>query len=298
MKHTAEYRYVGPEMPETPSIGAVNGALAFPEAPGPMTVRFPGLSGSGTRAGVEADEETMHAVRRLAGRVAHHMNNLLTVVGVNAEHLEAELSGRGFDSELGDIRDACGRAAEVSSKLLALSACNWSHPSIVDLRSHVLDMNLGRFFSGDVVFCTEWGDVKCPVNVDPAQLEDAVTELVLNARDALHGGGTVRVGIDYLPGTKLRSTPSAGWVQLEVSDSGQGMDRATLSKAFHPFFSTRPSAQHMGLGLSVAHGIVRRSGGVMQVFSTPGRGTTVRVWLPAMASVSKRRGAPSHASEG
>jgi two-component system cell cycle sensor histidine kinase/response regulator CckA len=241
------------------------------------------------QVGAEEYRDTMEAVGRLAGKVAHHLNNLLTVVQGNAAYLEealdeAQVDGR-FVSELREIRNACGRASEFTTQLLAISGSRWYEPRIVDLRTLVSDMDLGHFFPADVVFCTDFTALTCPVRVDPTHLEEVVMGLVLNAREAVAGHGTVRVAVDHLPGTKTDGTASKGWVQLEVSDSGRGMDRETLSRVFHPFFSTRPFLEERGLGLSVACGIVRQCGGTMTVSSAPGRGATVRVWLPAAALI-------------
>ncbi len=230
--------------------------------------------------------ETMDAMRLLAGRVAHHLNNLLTVVGGNASYLNRALAGREFDAELGDILDACEHAGELSSRLLSISGCRWADPRVFDLCDLVSDMDLGRYFSGDVLFCSDLVAEPCSVRLDLSHMKDLLIELVLNARDALEDSGKVRIGVEYLPGTSIEDGPSTGWVQLEVADSGPGMDRETLSRAFHPFFSTHPFSENRGLGLSVVHAIVRQSGGTLKIFSALGRGTTVRVWLPSIASDS------------
>jgi signal transduction histidine kinase len=244
------------------------------------------LRGGVPEMGVDGYRETMDAVGRLAGKVAHHLNNLLTVVEDNASYLEEELEDPRFAPGLRDIREACGRASELSTQLLSISGCRWCEPHTVDLRTLVSGMDLGRFFSDDVEFRTDFVATTCRVRVDPAHLEEVVVGLVLNAREAVGGHGTVRVGIDHIPGMEIDGSPATGWVQLEVSDSGPGMDWETLSRAFQPFFSTRPFSEDRGMGLSVACGIVRQSGGTMKISSAPGCGTTVRVWLPANDSVS------------
>ncbi len=287
MKRRAETQHPQPEITGIRSPAIEYGVLPFTGRPRPMADRFSRpLPASVPRLDTQEAVETMQAMSQFAGKIAHHLNNMLTVVGGNTAYLESELSGQGFDAELNDIRDACGRATELASRLLTISGRRWAEPRVVDLRALVSDMDLGRFISGDVVFCTEFAAARCRVRVDPAHLRDVVTELVLNARDAVHGRGSVRVGVEHLPSRSTENGSSAGWVELEVSDTGCGMDEETLSRAFHPFFSTHSFSEHRGLGLSVAHGIVRQCGGTMRIASAPGRGTTVRVWLPAVASIS------------
>ncbi|TVP57282.1 MAG: hypothetical protein EA351_06090 [Gemmatimonadales bacterium] len=262
--------------------GPEGGVILFPGDRNGTANRFSPLPARISQVGMHETGETMDAMRRLAGRVAHHLNNLLTVVGGNAAYLDTALSGREFESELRDILEACEQATELSSRLLSISGCRWAEPRIFDLRTLVSEMSLGRYFSEDILFCTDLAAKPCSVQVDPAQMKELVIELVLNARDAIQGGGKVRVGIEYLPGMSIEGGPSTGWVQLEVSDSGEGMDQETLSRAFHPFFSTHPFEENRGLGLSVAYAIVRQSGGTLKIFSATGRGTTVRVWLPSI----------------
>jgi signal transduction histidine kinase len=144
-------------------------------------------------------------------------------------------------------------------------------------------MDLGHFFSGDAVLCTDFTTLTCPVRVDSEHLEEVVVGSVLNAKEAMGHSGTILIRIDHLPGRRIDGSPGTAWVQLEVSDSGRGMDKGTLSGVFHPFCSIHPFLEDRGLGMSVACGIVRQSGGTMTVSSAPGCGTTVRVWLPAVA---------------
>lgn len=246
--------------------------------------RIPSMREEGVpEVGMADVQETLDAVALLAGRVAHHLNNLLTVVDGNASHLLETLEAAGPVGELEEIRSVCGRASGLATRLLAISGCRWCEPRVLDLRGLVADMDLGRFFGHNVVFCTDFPSTTCPVRVDPAHVEEVVLGLVLNAREAVGDRGTVRLGIDVLSGMTSEGSPAGGWVQLEVSDSGPGMDRDTLARIFHPFFSTRPFAEDRGLGLSVACGIVRQFGGTMRVSSAPGHGTTVRLWLPVAA---------------
>ncbi|TVP75725.1 MAG: hypothetical protein EA352_07465 [Gemmatimonadales bacterium] len=238
--------------------------------------------------GMNGHRETMEAVSRLAGKVTHHLSNLLTVVEGNVSILQAELTDRRFSSELRDIRKACERASELSGRLLSISGCRWYEPRTVDLRALVSDMDLGRYFAAGVGFCTDFSAAPCTVRVDPAHLGDLLLELVLNASEALENQGNVRVAIDVLPWKRVRHNSPLGCVQLDVSDSGKGMDMETLERVFHPFFGAHPFSENRGLGLSVVYGIVRQTGGTMTVSSAPGRGTTVRVWFPFAGPVPEQ----------
>lgn len=268
------------------STGTDGNELRFAGTPERAARPFAIFRAGVPEVGVDGYRDTMDAVGRLAGKVAQHLNNLLTVVEANVSSIETSLEDRRCASELREIRDACGRASGLTTRLLSISGYRWCEPRVVDLRTLVSGMDLGGLFPDDVVFCSDFAAVMCPVWGDPAHLEEVVRGLVQNALEAVGGYGTVRVGIDHLPGKKVDGSPGKGWVQLEVSDSGRGMDRETLSRVFHPFFTTRPFSEDRGLGLSAACGIVRQSGGTMKVSSAPGWGTSVRVWFPAAASVS------------
>jgi signal transduction histidine kinase len=249
-------------------------------------------------AGGEGSDEAMDAVARLAGKVAHHLNNLLTVVGCSASYLEEELPDQRFSAELQDIRDACHQASALSTQLLSISGRRWSEARVVDLRTVVLDLELGRLFSDDIVFVVDVAAATCPVCVDPGHLGEVVTGLVHNAREAVGPSGTVLVRIDRLPGRTTEGRPATGWVRLEVSDSGPGMDPETLGKAFHPFFSRHPFTADRGLGLTAAYGIVRQSGGTMKLSSAPGYGTTANVWLPAAPPATRTHILPLRTGNG
>jgi signal transduction histidine kinase len=240
--------------------------------------------------------DTMEAVGRLAGRVAHHLNNTLTVVDCNASFVEDALEGENGDrrlaAELREIREACGVAARLAARLLSISGRRWSEPRDVDLRTLVSEMNLRGRFGADLVLRTDFPAEACPVRVDPAQLTEAVLELVLNAREAVGSRGTVRIGVGNVVCRDADDGALERRVWLEVSDTGRGMDAWTLERAFHPFFSTHPFSADRGLGLTVARTIMRENGGGMNLSSSPGRGTTARMWLPTARSDSLREGRP------
>jgi PAS domain S-box-containing protein len=231
--------------------------------------------------------QKMEAIGQLAGGVAHDFNNLLTgILG----HCDL-LLGRRRDNdplrqEIEEIRRAGDRAASLTRQLLAFSRKQVLQPRVLDVRQLVANMSkmLRRLISEDIQLVT----VSCPdlwhVRADPGQMEQVILNLVLNARDAMPLGGTLTIGI-----ANLELSQSAGeelgfgagqYVELEVSDTGQGMDTATLSRIFEPFFTTKQHGKGTGLGLSTVYGIVKQSGGHVRVSSKPGEGTTLRVYLP------------------
>jgi two-component system, cell cycle sensor histidine kinase and response regulator CckA len=221
-------------------------------------------------------------VAHLAGQVAHHLNNILTVIDGNTLYVLERLDDERLRQDLLEVRNACSRAAGIGSQLLSISGRRWGHPLVVDLREVVQALDPGGFFGGDTIFCTDFTLAPCPVRVDPAHLQEVVIALVLNAREALNGGGTVRMSIDRVPSTDGPDEPGPGSIQLELFDSGSGMDQDTLEQALQPWFSTHVPSLDRGLGLAVAHGFVRQSGGELALESAPGQGTTVRIRLPSV----------------
>jgi two-component system, cell cycle sensor histidine kinase and response regulator CckA len=230
--------------------------------------------------------DSVDAVGRLAGKVALRLSELFAVVDRNTASMGEALEDGQLAGELQEMRDACVQALVLSNHLLSISGSRRAEPRVIDLRTLVSEMRLGHSISDDVLYCTDFAAEPCPVNADPAHLEELILGLVRNAKEAVGRCGTVRIAIDHLPAMKIDGSRKMGWVQLDVSDSGQGMDWETLTRAFHPFFTTRPDPEDRGLGLAVSCGIIRQNGGTMKIYSAPGCGTTVRVWLPAAASVS------------
>jgi signal transduction histidine kinase len=231
-------------------------------------------------------------VSRVASRVAHSLNNALTAIEGNLAFLLEEVDDERLTRELLEIRSVCARTESLASQLLSISGSQWAEPGVVDLRQLIARMELGRFVSGNITLCTDLEVRSCPVWADAEHLEQALLCLVLNARDALAPKGTIRIGLDYLPGVCPDGETGKGWVQLEVADSGSGMDAATLARAMEPFYTTRSAVQDRGLGLAIVHGLMRRAKGSMRITSTPGAGTSVRVWLPAVDNVLQAR--PAH----
>jgi two-component system cell cycle sensor histidine kinase/response regulator CckA len=232
--------------------------------------------------------QKMEAVGRLAGGVAHDFNNLLTAIRGNAELLLADLPPDSQSREdVEEIRRAADRAAALTRQLLAFSRRQVLQPRLLDLNQSVREMErmLARLLGEDVELVTRLGRELRPVRADPAQVEQVIMNLAVNARDAMPQGGVLVVCTENTElGEELRSQFSyvvpGEYVLLEVGDTGQGMDPRTLGMAFEPFFTTKPTGKGTGLGLSMVYGIVKQSGGYVWIDSEPGRGTRVRVYLP------------------
>jgi signal transduction histidine kinase/CheY-like chemotaxis protein len=225
--------------------------------------------------------QKMEAVGTLAGGIAHDFNNLLMVIDGSTHLL---LAGARHDdparSDLGEIRRATDRAAELTRQLLAFSRRQVMTPRTVDLNTVVLDMQrmLSRVVREDIALIAEAAPAPAWVELDPNQIEQVLLNLVLNSRDALPDGGEIRIAVAL-------ETPSAnaplGSVRLTVTDNGTGMPPEVKSRVFEPFFSTK-DGRGTGLGLASVHGIVHQSNGVISVESTPGVGTTFTMRFPAV----------------
>jgi signal transduction histidine kinase len=237
------------------------------------------------------EAQKMEVVGRLAGGVAHDFNNLLTVVLGHAELASTELaSGDDPSAHVDDILAAAQRGAALTRRLLAFSRRQVLRPEVVAVGDVVAKAApvLRRLVSGDVRLVLRPDRSRHRVFVDPGQLEQVLFNLVVNACDAMPGGGTltvetfdeeVVVAVDDDDGSlPSRSGPHA---VLQVTDTGTGMDDAVLHRALEPFFTTKPPGEGAGLGLSTVYGIVRQHGGHVQLRTAVGLGTTAVVRLPA-----------------
>jgi hypothetical protein len=247
-----------------------------------------------TRAALHQSEEQlrqaqrMDAAGRLAGGVAHDFNNLLTTIRGFSDLLLRDIpadDGRHKDVE--QIRKAADRGALLTRQLLAFGRSQSIDPRSIELNSVVTNMEglMQRLIGADIKLVTQLRPGLGEVKVDPAQLEQVLVNLVLNAWDAMPAGGTLTIetGERVISGTtRGRSVKPGRYVVLAVSDSGSGMDGDTLSHVFEPFFTSQAPGNRTGLGLSIVYGIVKQSGGVVRVSSEPGQGTTVKVFLPRL----------------
>jgi two-component system cell cycle sensor histidine kinase/response regulator CckA len=232
--------------------------------------------------------QKMEAIGRLAGGVAHDFNNLLTAIRGNAELLLADLPHDSQAREdVEEIRRASDRAAALTRQLLAFSRRQVLQPRLLDLNQSVREMErmLGRLIGDDVELVTRLDASLRRVRADPAQVEQVIMNLAVNARDAMTSGGVLMVCTENqeLESELTEKYPyvvPGEYVLLEVGDTGEGMDAQTVAAAFEPFFTTKSAGKGTGLGLSMVYGIVKQSGGYIWIESDPGRGTRVRVYLP------------------
>jgi len=234
----------------------------------------------------------MEAVGRLAGGIAHDFNNLLTII---KGYAELALQRPGIQAEqradVMQIENAAERAALLIRQLLAFSRRQVLQPRIIDLNAIVLGLDklLGRLMGEDIEMVTRCGANVGNVKADPAQVEQVIMNLVVNARDAMPKGGrltveTVSVELDSTYARDHVSVKPGPYVMLAVSDTGMGIGRETMAHIFEPFFTTKESGKGTGLGLSTVYGIVKQSGGYIWVYSEPDRGTTFKVYLPRVAA--------------
>ncbi len=233
--------------------------------------------------------QKMEAVGQLAGGVAHDFNNLLTAIIGNAELLlrTIDLEDRRRLDVL-EINRAAHRAATLTRQLLAFSRKQVLQPRIVDLNGVVAELTamLGRIIGEHVELRLQLEPALGRVLADPGQLEQVITNLAVNARDAMPSGGTLTIrtaNVDpsEVPPSRPESSPLLGpLVELSVSDDGVGMDERTQARLFEPFFTTKELGRGTGLGLATAYGIVRQSGGHIRVSTRLHHGSTFSIYLP------------------
>ena len=228
-----------------------------------------------------AEAARMEAIGRLAGGVAHDFNNILSVIMGFADLGLLETGADGpLHEELRQIRLASERAQALTRQLLVFGRRAVLRPSNVRLGDAIsgLEPMLRRLIGEDVALVIERGAEPPAVHVDRALLEHAVTNLVLNARDALPDGGTIRVAV----GTAREADEvPAGWAALRVADDGSGMTGEVASRIFEPFFTTKEVGRGTGLGLPSVQGFVAQSGGVIRLETEPGKGSRFSVLLPS-----------------
>ncbi len=233
--------------------------------------------------------QKMEAVGRLSGGVAHDFNNLL---GVIIGYGEIVQEGTASDSPLRTCVDemlkAGHRAAALTRQLLAFSRQQVMDPRVLDLNVVVRDMEkmLKRLIREDIQLKTELDPALVRIKADQGQIEQVVMNMVVNARDAMPNGGELKLSTSnvYMNEDFVRRYPypvSVGdYVLLAVTDNGIGMDAVTRARVFEPFFTTKEKGKGTGLGLSTVYGVVKQSGGYIEVMSEPGSGATFKIYLP------------------
>ena len=255
--------------------------------------------------------QKLQAVGQLTGGIAHDFNNLLTVVSGNLDLVMRRL-GETVDERIRrgimGAMDGAARAAALTHRLLAFSRQQPLDPKPTDVNrliggmSDLLRRTLGETIEMEVVLSGGlW-----PVNVDPPQLESALLNLGVNARDAMPGGGrlTIETSNTHLDDRYARAhdeVVAGQYVMIAVSDTGTGMSPEVIAQAFEPFFTTKPKSGGTGLGLSQVYGFVKQSGGHVKIYSEVGRGSSVKVYLPrssANLSPADRDNADTAAADG
>jgi two-component system, cell cycle sensor histidine kinase and response regulator CckA len=232
--------------------------------------------------------QKMEAIGRLAGGIAHDFNNLLSVIlgylDLARANLPADASIAGF---LRESRLAAERAADLTRQMLAFSRKQMLKPRVINLGEVLHDMHpmVRRLVGEDIALSVSVGGDAFCIRADKSQLEQVVLNLVVNARDAMPEGGMLTIDVqavhfesEYASGQ--HGVTPGGYIMMSVSDTGVGMDAATTTRVFEPFFSTKGAGRGTGLGLATVFGIVKQNGGNISVYSEPGRGTTFELYFP------------------
>ncbi len=250
--------------------------------------------------------QKMEAVGQLTGGLAHDFNNLLTGISGSLELLKTRVAqGRLGDADryVAAAQGSANRAAALTHRLLAFSRRQTLEPWATDVSRLIAGMeDLIRRTTGPAIAVEVAGPAELwNTLVDPSQLENALLNLCINARDAMPGGGRLAIEMDnrWLDEwtARARALAPGPYVSLCVSDTGTGMTPEVAAKAFDPFFTTKPIGQGTGLGLSMIYGFVQQSGGQVRIHSEPGQGTTVCLYLPRHLGMPEKAGTPAELAQ-
>ncbi len=233
--------------------------------------------------------QKMEAIGRLAGGVAHDFNNILGIINACAEFLRDRIDPAAEPSVyVENIKKAIERGTSLTKQMLAFSRTSAIQPRILDLNERLREISklLRPLLGDDVEILIVPRSISAVVEADPGQLDQIVVNLAVNARDAMPRGGkfileTGAVKFDESFSEQHQAMAPGKYVMLAVSDTGSGMDEATVSRIFEPFFTTKEAGKGTGLGLATVYGIVKQSAGHIMVYSEPGQGTTFKIYLPS-----------------
>ena len=241
--------------------------------------------------------QKMEVVARLVGGIAHDFNNLLMVILTQISKIRSLPDRTQLLKHAETVRTAAERAASLTKQLLAFGRRQVLVLQVLDLNELLGEVKemLSTLPTEHVQLMMEPSSQLLPVEVDPGKIEQVIMNLAVNACDAMPAGGVLTIktarASRTAPGTPATSDP-APYAMVEMADSGCGMDAETKAHLFEPFFTTKPIGKGTGLGLSTAYGIVKQSGGSIEVESLPGKGTTFRVYLPIVEQTMSPRAAP------
>ena len=245
--------------------------------------------------------QKMESVGRLAGGIAHDFNNMLQVILGNADlALEESTAGSQLHLELLEIQKSATRSAELTSQLLAFARKQVIRPQELNLNQTVEGTSkmLQRLIGENIELVLHLGENLWPVRMDPSQVTQVLTNLAINARDAINGQGRLVIEVTNVVLSQHQALVDAEvvpgeFVLLSVRDNGQGMGPEVLDHLFEPFFTTKDIGKGTGLGLATVFGIVKQNRGLIQVDSTPGQGSTFRIYFPR--SVANNMNSPTTA---
>jgi len=245
--------------------------------------------------------QKMEAVGQLTGGIAHDFNNMNAVV-MSAISLCRKRLARGetdIASLLDAAMDAAQRSAALTARLLAFSRQQQLLPEVLDPSQFISGMTdlLRRTLGENIIVETVLGGGLWRTNADPSQLENVILNLCVNARDAMPQGGkltleTANVSLDDAYARANIDVAAGQYVMIAITDNGEGMPPEVIERAFEPFYTTKPLGEGTGLGLSQVFGFVKQSGGNVKIYSEPGKGTTIKVYLPRYTGEIKVAGAP------
>jgi len=230
--------------------------------------------------------QKMEAIGKLTGGIAHDFNNLLMIIGGNAQTFRRLLDPK-LPRAIEAIQTAAKRGESLTRQLLTFSRRQHLSPTVIDLNAAIKNMHpmIESSLRGNIIYKEDISDGACPVKVDLAELELAIVNLAVNARDAMPNGGTFTLSIhNVVAGHEHGKEPPTGaFVPVTFSDTGMGIPPHLLSKIFDPFFTTKEVGKGSGLGLSQVYGFAHQAGGTVTAESKIGHGTTITMYLPACA---------------
>jgi two-component system, cell cycle sensor histidine kinase and response regulator CckA len=268
VRETIGRRKDGTEIPVEIRLGAAGGSR------GGLIALVRQIGVAEPSPGRDPQTHKLDALGRLAGAVAHDLNNLLTIMsGYSQLAFEALDPASPLRSDMAAVIEAAKRASELTNRLLTFSRRQPARPALIDLNRQIRTIApvLKPILGDGIRLETKLAPALGCIQADPSQFEQVLINLALNAREAMPSGGQLVI-------TTRRVSP--GGIVLSVEDTGTGMDSATLERVFEPFFTTKPKGKGVGFGLATVYGIVRQNGGDISVESEPGRGSKFVIRLP------------------